>query len=142
MALESSGTGKADEVEHSCSQRRGWPAGLGQMCREGISARWEPGMQCKGAGQPWEELNTGSRHGEQEESKGASGHIWWEVSRPPVATSFRPAFSCHSGPGCRRNSEGDCLLVAAQPHPQGALLKSDFPNTPATRGRTSPASWP
>lgn len=105
MALESSGTGKADEVERSCSQRRGWPAGLGQMCREGMSARWEPGMQCKGAGQPWEELNTGSRHGEQEESKGASGHIWWrfpDLLWPPPSAQPFPATVGLAAEGTRK----------------------------------------
>lgn len=39
------------------------------MCQEGLSARWEPGMCSRSAGQPREN----GEPGEQDESKGASG---------------------------------------------------------------------
>lgn len=130
-ALASSGTGKADAVESSFSQRRGWPGGLGQMCREGLLARWEPGMQCKGAGQPWEELNTGSCHG-QEESKGASGHIGWEVSRPPVATSSAQPFPATGGLGAEGTRKEVAFLRLLSHIPEGLCsnLISPAPQQP------------
>lgn len=49
-------------------------------CAGGLSGTGVPGMPSKGAGQPQEELSTGSGHGEQEESKGASSNTLVGVS--------------------------------------------------------------
>lgn len=87
MTVESSRTGKADEVESSCSWRRGWPDVQGGLVSPSGS------LECV-LGALGSHGRTGS-HGEQDESKGASegrssGRFPARPWPPPPPSLFLP----------------------------------------------------
>lgn len=93
----------------------------GQMCKEGLSAPWAPGMSSRSAGQPREN---------RVRAKGPVEAGLWEVSCPPVAASAPQPFPAAGGPAAEGTGKEIAFLRLLSHIPTGLCSNSDFPSTP------------